>query len=208
MNTRRLADLAPPLATVAVSECLLGHRVRWDGDHNGDCWPRRQVAKLFTLVGLCPEAGIGMGIPRPPIRLVGAAENPSAVDVADPGLDYTARLQRYAADVSPVVAGVSGYIFADRSPSCGLAGVKVFTSDGSYRRSGRGIYATAVLAAHANLPAVDAETLANEATLLDFCVAVLRRGGHDASGQRLRAQLAPLIRDLSDWPARLPYWER
>ena len=198
MNTPLLTNLATPLATVAVSECLLGHRVRWDGDHNGDCWPLRQVEKLFTLVGLCPEAGIGMGVPRPPIRLAGSAQNPSAVDVADPSLDYTARLQRYAADVAPVVAGVSGYIFADRSPSCGLAGVKVFASDGSYRRNGRGVYAAAVLAAHASLPAVDAETLANEATLLDFCIAVLRHGGHDASQPRLRAQLLPLIRDLAD----------
>ena len=199
MNTPHFANLAAPLATVAVSECLLGRRVRWDGDHNGDCWPRRRVEKLFTLTGLCPEAGIGMGTPRAPIRLVGGAQSPRAVDVANPSLDYTARLRRYAADVAPVVAGVGGYIFADRSPSCGLAGVKVYASDGGFRRNGRGVYAAAVLAAHANLPAVDAETLADEDVLLDFCIAVLRRSGQDASEAGLRSRLAALIRDSADY---------
>ena len=187
--------LVVPLATVAVSECLLGSRVRWDGGHNACRWPRRRVEKLFTLVGLCPEVGIGMGVPRAPIRLVGALDDPRAVDVADPSLDYTARLRRYAAEVSPTIAGVSGYIFADRSPSCGLAGVKLFASDGSCRGNGRGVYAAAVLAAHPALPAVDAETLADGEVLLDFGVAVLAHSGCAEDRWQLRAQLACVLRN-------------
>lgn len=165
-----------PLAKVAASECLLGAHVRWDGDDNGETWPRRTVARLFDLVGLCPEVGIGMGVPRPPIRLEGDAARPRAVG----GEDYTTRLGDYAKRAAPVIADVAGYIFADRSPSCGLRGVKVYAADGSFRRVGRGVYAAAVLAGNPNLPAVDAETLFDEAVLRAFVAAVAAYRGIDA----------------------------
>ncbi len=162
---------------VAASECLLGHHVRWNGEHNGDTWPRQRLENVFTLVGICPEVGIGMGVPRDPIQLVGAASTLRAVAVDDPNLVYTDRLQGYVSEVSGVLDGVHGYIFADRSPSCGLAGVKVFAADGSFERVGRGVYAAAVLASYPDLPAVDAETLDDENVLLDFVLAVLASYG-------------------------------
>ncbi|MCY4056978.1 MAG: 2-thiouracil desulfurase family protein, partial [Gammaproteobacteria bacterium] len=110
---------------VAASECLLGRHVRWNGEHNGDTWPRRRLERVFTLVGICPEVGIGMGVPRNPIQLVGQASAPHVVAVDDPNLDYTDRLKGYASEVTGVLDDVHGYIFADRSPSCGLAGAKV-----------------------------------------------------------------------------------
>ena len=158
---------------IAASECLLGRSVRWNGEHNGDAWPRQRLEKVFTLVGICPEVGIGMGVPRNPIQLVGEASAPRVVAVDDPNLDYTARLRGYASEVAGVLDDVHGYIFADRSPSCGLAGVKVFAEDGSFERVGRGVYAAAVLAGYPDLPAVDAETLNMEEPLLDFVSAVL-----------------------------------
>ena len=168
-----------PLAKVAASECLLGARVRWDGDDNGETWPRRTVARLFDLVGLCPEVGIGMGVPRPPIRLEGDAATPHAVGRED----YTARLGDYARQASPVIADAAGYIFADRSPSCGLRGVKVYAADGSFERIGRGVYAAAVLAGNPDLPAVDAETLFDEAVLRAFVAAVAAYRGIDANNR-------------------------
>ena len=173
------------LGTLAVSDCLRGSAVRWDGDHNGDTWPRRIVEQLFELVGICPEVGVGLGVPRPPIRLVGSALAPRAVAVEDPDCDLTARLQDYADRVAGTLAKVDGYVFADRSPSCGLAGVKVFDADGRWRRVGRGVYAAAACAAHPTLPAVDAEALRDRATLLDFACAVAARGA------ATRAQSSP-----------------
>ena len=179
---------------VAASECLLGRSVRWNGEHNGDVWPRHRVEQLFTLVGLCPEVGIGMGVPRDPIQLVGKASAPRAVAAENPELDYTDRLQAYACEVASTLAGVHGYIFADRSPSCGLAGVKVFDADGSFRRVGQGVYAAAVLADHPDIPAVDAETLADENVLLDFAVAVVARSGEGSlRNGRLRDALREVL---------------
>lgn len=162
---------------VAVSECLIGRRVRWNGEHNGDTWPRQRLEKVFTLVGICPEVGIGMGVPRDPIQLAGAASAPRVVAVDDPNRDYTDRLEGYASEVAGVLDDVHGYVFADRSPSCGLAGVKVFAEDGSFERVGRGAYAAAVVAGYPGLPVVDAETLDDDAVLLDFVLAVLTDSG-------------------------------
>lgn len=188
-----------PLGTLAVSECLRGSAVRWDGDHNGEGWPRRVVERLFNLVGICPEVGIGLGVPRPPIRLFAAprdAEPPRAVVMTETPADITSRLTEYAASVASTVAQVDGYIFADRSPSCGLAGVKVFAQDGSYRRIGRGIFAAAVLRAQPTLPAVDAERLQDPATLLDFaCAVAAHRAGDENADQapHRRARIARLL---------------
>ena len=170
--TRRLAQRS---IRVAVSECLLGARVRWDGDHNGDVWPRERLDAIFSLVGLCPEVGIGMGVPRPPIQLMGSADAPRVVAVDDPELDYTDQLASWHGTAAGTLAGVSGYIFADRSPSCGLKGVKVFAEDGSWERIGTGIHAAAVAAAYPHLPLADAEDLWAPQALEDFAVAVVLR---------------------------------
>lgn len=178
---------------VAVSECLIGHRVRWNGEHNGDTWPRKRLERFFTLVGICPEVGIGMGVPRNPIQLVGEASAPRVVAVNDPNRDYTDRLEEYASEVAGVLDDVHGYVFADRSPSCGLAGVRVFAEDGSFERVGRGVYAAAVVAGYPDLPVVDAETLDDDEILLDFVLAVLTDSGVTPDpGDGLR----DLVRDL------------
>ena len=182
---------------VAASECLLGRLVRWNGEHNGDSWPRQRLETIFTLVGICPEVGIGMGVPRDPIQLVGEASAPHVVSVDDTDLDYTDRLKGYASEVAAVLDDVHGYVFADRSPSCGLAGVKVFAEDGSFARVGRGVYAAAVLASYPDLPVVDAQTLENEEVLLDFVLAVLADAGVADANQ----SVGDTVRDLLDLSA-------
>lgn len=184
-----------------MSECLQGSAVRWDGDHNGDVWPRRVVQRLFDLIGLCPEVGIGLGVPRAPIRLVGEASSPRAVVMERTPSDITAQLEQFAGRMAGTLAQVDGYVFADRSPSCGLAGVKVHAADGRFRREGRGVYAAAVLRAQPALPAVDAECLWDDATLLDFACAVAARhaarcASGDAPNRRRRvARLLAAARD-------------
>ena len=171
--------LAQRSIRVAVSECLLGARVRWDADHNGDVWPRERLEAVFTLVGLCPEVGIGMGVPRPPIQLIGNAAAPRAVAVHDQALDYTDQLASWHRTVAPTTGRVSGYVFADHSPSCGLKNVKVYAPDGTWERSGRGIHAAAVAAAWPELPLVDAEDLWAPEALERFAIAVVRNATQD-----------------------------
>ena len=55
---------------IAVSACLLGHKVRYDGGDKKNSILRSRLAKVAQLLPVCPEVEIGMGVPRPPIHVV------------------------------------------------------------------------------------------------------------------------------------------
>lgn len=146
----------PPLP-VAVSQCLLGSEVRYDGSGAASSYPHAALANLFEYRGICPEVGIGMSVPREPIRLVGDVANPQVVGVKDPSLDVTEALREYGRLQATTLADVAGYVFMKGSPSCGLYRVKVYPHDGGRvtgapQMRGRGVFAAAVVEACPNLP--------------------------------------------------------
>ena len=127
---------------LGISACLLGEPVRYDGGHKRLAFLTDTLARHADYLPVCPEAGSGMGIPRPPIHLVGDARQPHALGLYDPGLDVTKRLERFAVETLPRLAGVSGYVFKKNSPSCGLRRVKLFAEPGHRaRRVATGIFA-------------------------------------------------------------------
>lgn len=143
----------PPPLPVAVSDCLTGAAVRYDGGHKREALCHSELAGLFELRGICPELAIGMGVPRAPIRLVGDVSAPRARGVSDPRIDVTDALREFAQRTVPALADVCGYIFMQDSPSCGLHGVDVY-SDANLppSRSGRGVFAAEIVSAMPNLP--------------------------------------------------------
>lgn len=161
---------APPLA-IAVSECLTGANVRYDGGNRVDSWPREALARLFTLRSRCPEVGIGLGVPRPPIRLVNVAGATKAVGAQDASMDVTARLRGYADAQAALLAGVDGWIFKARSPSCGLFGVPVADAAGKpLHAAGRGIVAARIARRHPALPLEEGERLFDPAVRQNFAM--------------------------------------
>ncbi|MFV1960129.1 MAG: DUF523 domain-containing protein, partial [Planctomycetota bacterium] len=58
---------------IGISACLLGERVRHDGAHRRQGDLVAALASRVTWVAVCPEAAIGLGVPRPPIRLAAHA---------------------------------------------------------------------------------------------------------------------------------------
>ena len=145
---------APPLP-VAVSECLTGSAVRYDGTDAHDSFPHNALEGLLSLVPICPEVGVGMGVPRPPIQLVGDPRAPRVLVVRDSSIDVTEALAAYVHTRSTQLDGVYGYVFMERSPSCGLYSVPVHAVEGDEppSRTGRGSYASAVLKLNPELPA-------------------------------------------------------
>jgi uncharacterized protein YbgA (DUF1722 family)/uncharacterized protein YbbK (DUF523 family) len=146
----------PPLP-IAISQCLLGSEVRYDGSGAASSYPHAALSELFEYRGICPEVGIGMTVPREPIRLVGDAANPRVVGVKDPSLDVTESLRDYGRNQAAGLGDVAGYVFMKNSPSCGLFRVKVYPHDngrvtGAPDMRGRGAYAAAIVEARPNLP--------------------------------------------------------
>lgn len=146
----------PPLP-LAISECLLGSEVRYDGSGARSSFPHAALKGLFDYRGICPEVGIGLGTPRAPIRLVGDSSAPRVVGVKDPTLDVTDALRDYGQARAAELGDVAGYVLMKGSPSCGLFRVKVYPHDGGVvtgapALQGRGAYAGAVTAALPDLP--------------------------------------------------------
>ncbi|WP_426141540.1 YbgA family protein [Pseudomonas sp. DWP3-1-2] len=138
---------------LGVSACLLGAEVRFNGGHKESHLCTRALTDYFEFVPACPEVAIGMGIPREPIRLVGDAENPQALGSVNRELNVTQALADYGVQMADELSDISGYIFMQKSPSCGLERVKVYRENGApVDGGGTGIYAKAFCARHPNLP--------------------------------------------------------
>jgi uncharacterized protein YbgA (DUF1722 family)/uncharacterized protein YbbK (DUF523 family) len=142
-----------PRIRIGISSCLLGARVRYDGNHKHDAFVTETLGRFFEFVPVCPEVGIGMGVPRPAIRLVGEPVAPRAVGREDQTIDVTAKLHAYGERMAHELGGLSGYIFKSKSPSCGLERVPVYGAHGPAMRQGRGLFAATFLAGQSWLPA-------------------------------------------------------
>ena len=131
---------------VGVSACLLGQRVRYDGGHKADSFIIDTLGRYFCWVPVCPEMEIGLGTPRETLRLVGDVTAPSLVATVS-GHDLTAPMQRFATQRLSQLAelGLHGYVLKKNSPSCGMRGIRVYGSSGRLRRSGRGLFAQALI---------------------------------------------------------------
>jgi uncharacterized protein YbbK (DUF523 family)/uncharacterized protein YbgA (DUF1722 family) len=141
---------------IGVSACLVGAPVRFDGGHKRDDFLVEELAPLAELVSLCPEVGVGLGTPRESLRLVRIGERTRLV-APKSGRDLTEDMERYAVAEAERIAGLDldGYVLKKDSPSCGLERVRVYAESGIPTRSGRGLFAQALMARLPLLPVED-----------------------------------------------------
>lgn len=145
-----------PRLKLAVSSCLLGENVRYDGGHKRHAFVTGALAGCADFISVCPEAAIGMGVPRPPIHLVGRVSAPRALGVDDPSIDVTDPLKAYAARQALALDDIDACIFKQGSPSCGLGKVKLFARpNAAMQRKATGLYASAFLRAKPLLPVAE-----------------------------------------------------
>lgn len=137
---------------VGVSTCLLGEKVRYDGGHKKDDFLVDELAPYVEWVSVCPEVELGMGIPRPSVRLI-AEEGGVRMRSPQTGEDFTERMDRFAMKRVAALAPeeLDGYVLKKDSPSCGMERVKLYGPHGS-KKEGVGLYAAALLAAAPFLP--------------------------------------------------------
>tara|TARA_R100001163_G_C5064654_1_gene202320 strand:+ start:2294 stop:3241 length:948 start_codon:yes stop_codon:yes gene_type:complete len=158
---------------VGISSCLLGEEVRYNGGHKLSRLCVNNLSDYFEYRSVCPEVGIGLGVPRKPIHLLGDAEDPRAVDTQDASIDVTDRLKNFATETIPQLNDICGYIFIKGSPSCGLFKVKVYREDqDTPLHEGRGIYAKAVTDAMPLLPVEEAGRLTDPVLKENFITRV------------------------------------
>jgi len=194
----------PPLPAkpkIAISACLLGANVRYNGGHKESRLCSRALADYFDFIPVCPEVAIGLGIPREPIRLTGPVDQLEAVGSVDSTLNVTQPLAEYGQKMAKELNDICGYIFMHNSPSCGLERVKVYHASGtSADRSGRGIYARAFCAQYPDLPVEEDGRLNDPVLRENFLTRVF---AYSAWQQLLQEGLSR--RGLTDFHARHKY---
>jgi len=138
---------------LGISACLMGVEVRYNGGHKQSDLCTQILSEYFDFVPACPEVAIGLSIPREAIRLVGDPANPQAIGSVSQELNVTQALADYGEHMATEMDDLCGYIFMQKSPSCGLDRVKVYQDNGvPAPGGGRGIYAQAFCSRHPDLP--------------------------------------------------------
>ena len=118
---------------IAVSSCLAGEAVRYDGSDLNNAIITNQFSRYCNLQLICPEMAIGLGVPRKPIEIIQDPINDKEfklVDKVDLNLDYTDSMLSYAKHQLDGFNTLCGYVVKERSPSCGLEMTPRFSSDG------------------------------------------------------------------------------
>jgi len=148
---------------IVVSRCLDFEACRYNGQVIPNAFIRRLAAHA-TLIPVCPEVEIGLGVPREPIRLIRQGDGVRAIQVAT-GQDVTERLVGFAERFRETLSEVDGFILKSRSPSCGIRDAKVFPSVESEAACGRraGLFAEVMLRRFPGLAIEDEERLNDEA---------------------------------------------
>ena len=145
-----------PPVRIGISSCLLGEAVRYDGGHKRDRFLLDTLGPFVEWVAVCPEAELGLGTPREPIRLVHDAAAPQGVRLVTvkTGVDLTRRMRRFARRRVRALAreNLSAYILKKDSPSCGLERVAVWRHADARERTGRGLFAEELRRQFPNLP--------------------------------------------------------
>jgi uncharacterized protein YbgA (DUF1722 family)/uncharacterized protein YbbK (DUF523 family) len=109
---------------VFSSRCLGFAACRW----NGVTIPDRFVDSLkphVDFITTCPEADIGLGIPRDPIRIVVGEGGYNLVQF-NTKREVSGLMRDFAGKYLDSMERVDGFILKDRSPSCGIKDVKVY----------------------------------------------------------------------------------
>ena len=130
---------------ILISSCLLGNKVRYDGNGNYQDNVRLHVwVKAGNVIAVCPEVAGGLPTPRPPAEIQQDTKRVITINGDDVTAEYVAGAERALALAKQHTIKVA--ILKAKSPSCGVKQVY----DGSHSRKlipGQGITA-ALLSEH------------------------------------------------------------
>ena len=153
--------------------------MRWDGGDKRQRLLVERVARHVDLVPVCPEVGVGMGVPREPVQLVQTDAGVRLRGVTS-GRDWTDAMETWTASTLRALEAdgpLAGFVLKAKSPSCGLV-VPVFGASPAcgatlaQADARAGLFAAVLLRARPGLPVIDETSLADPAARAKFFAAV------------------------------------
>lgn len=138
---------------IGISACLLGEKVRFDGGHKRDGFINETLSQFVQFVPVCPEVDIGLGTPRESLRLVREGDRVRMI-APKSGADHTTAMERHSRKKAKQLGeeNLCGYIFKKDSPTCGVQRVRLYDHNGVPSKSGRGLFADAMMSRHPLIP--------------------------------------------------------
>jgi len=129
-----------PRPRIGVSACLLGEKTRYDGGQNRVEWVAGELTEWCEVVPICPEAELGMGIPREPVHLKGDRCRPRMVG-NETRRDWTDGMEHLVRSRVRELAGggLHGFVLKSRSPSCGIDDAELETEHLGITHGGTGL---------------------------------------------------------------------
>ncbi len=155
---------------LAVSSCLLGEKVRYDGGHKELETLTRELSSKFDLVSICPEMLMGLGVPREPIYARESESGQLELKARSDEQDLSILAQEtYHNKIQNELKDIVGYIFKSRSPSCALRALSFNPGE----REVSGFFAHNICNDYPYLVVVDETDLQSNVGMLSFVVKVL-----------------------------------
>ena len=138
---------------IAVSACLLGEKVRYDGKDKKNSFIVDELNKIATLIPFCPE-NLAFKTPREPISLV-IIDNEFHIISNETKRDLTKILEDKAKKelLRLKKEKIDAIIFKSKSPSCALGSTDIF--DGNKIYKGNGIFAKMCKEEFRNIPMIE-----------------------------------------------------
>lgn len=217
---RPFHDLAVlPLPVVAISACLAGDAVRYDGDHKLQPLLRRTLERRVRWLNICPEMAAGLGVPRPPVQLRADVKGIAVVEVNDPARDHTTALQQGVSNIMKQLRmqRPAAIVLKARSPSCGTGTTPLFNTEGVAQALTDGVFAHACRQHFTDIPLLDEAALMTLQACQTLALALLIRTDAEYADVNLRAAISAhygsfgieidlsqpqrLMSQIADWPA-------
>lgn len=151
---------------LAISGCLLGKNIRYNGGHCREDWVFSELSKYVDFFSVCPELEMGLGVPREEIHLFNYDRSDKEIKLktkfTNKELTHTA-INSYQEIVSTLQAQkINGHILTRKSPTCGTDNVKVYVNDlPNLHRVGTGLYARHINEEIPELPLIDSGRIKN-----------------------------------------------
>jgi len=141
---------------IAISTCLLGESVRYDGGHKRDDEILKTFGNSVEWIGICPETECGLPVPRESMRIDGRPDCLLLIG-NETGKDYTPQLKKWIKMRlrNLEAEGIHGYIFKSRSPSCGLNTVEIYNKGRLLHDKGRGFWAETFTELFPEIPVIE-----------------------------------------------------
>lgn len=162
-----LVSIGSQAPTFGVGACLVGHKVRYNGDAKKPQAIIERLKQHAHFQSFCPEVAIGLGVPRPTLRLVEKPQGLILTDSEHHQEDYTQAMLDYGQQVLQETPNLCAYILVKGSPSCGYQRVKRYNDEGHSLQADAEGFFTKSLKQHEPLLPMEDEGRLNDPPILE-----------------------------------------